>query len=472
MLADAETKIRKLEKGPLQRFKNQNAVLKKYGEDGLKVYKAADGKKTVAQIAAETGVGEELAKEIAEWLVESGMAESEAEAAAEAASARKSKLREIVESESAPPAEPKKGTAKVAYLQVPEEEDEIIPITAGGAQKMAPQEQELAKPETMAKPKAPEPKPAPEEEEEIAPVPEKEEEIAPVEPEAAPPAEEKAEEEENKEEAPAHAEEDKEAPHGDEQEEAEEEELTPVEKTIKEKYGDVGLKVYALIDGQKTAEEIMSETGVSEAKLIEMLEYMEKQGIIKLEHPEAKAAEEAQEEKEKFAPLADQGSAAQAKEPNPVEVPSKLPIDMIKGFQIKTDIVLKFGEKGTKLLDAIDGKASEVDLSVKLGIPIYEVRDILSYFSAKGVVKTRQLSRNDVAKLYGDDCFAVYKKYGREGVLLYELIGKDMGIRQMAKMVTTQKDRFAEMFVFIHKVLGVDIPIDRDVIFAQLEGKK
>ena len=71
-------------------------------------------------------------------------------------------------------------------------------------------------------------------------------------------------------------------------------------------------------------------------------------------------------------------------------------------------------------------------------------------------------------KLYGEDSVSIYKRYGREGVLLYELIGKDIGIKQMARMVTKEKERFADMFIFAHKVLGVDIPIDKEVIYSQL----
>ena len=72
-----------------------------------------------------------------------------------------------------------------------------------------------------------------------------------------------------------------------ESEEEEASELSPVEKIISDKYGDVGLKVYALIDGQRTAEEIMQETGLTEPKLVEILDFMDAQGIIKLDYPKA-----------------------------------------------------------------------------------------------------------------------------------------------------------------------------------------
>jgi hypothetical protein len=76
--------------------------------------------------------------------------------------------------------------------------------------------------------------------------------------------------------------------------------------------------------------------------------------------------------------------------------------------------------------------------------------------------------REYVKKKYGDDGYSIYKKYGREGLMLYELIGKEMSFRQMAGMVTTDKDKAVEMFLFIHEVLGIELPIDREVLMRQL----
>lgn len=67
-----------------------------------------------------------------------------------------------------------------------------------------------------------------------------------------------------------------------------EDNLTQTEKFVKDKYGDVGLKVYQLIDGQRTAEEILKETGLTDVKLLEILNWLGDQGIIKLNYPEKK----------------------------------------------------------------------------------------------------------------------------------------------------------------------------------------
>jgi hypothetical protein len=48
--------------------------------------------------------------------------------------------------------------------------------------------------------------------------------------------------------------------------------LSPLEKIIFNKFGKEGVDVYNLIDGEKTAEQILNETGVSESKLVEILD--------------------------------------------------------------------------------------------------------------------------------------------------------------------------------------------------------
>ena len=80
----------------------------------------------------------------------------------------------------------------------------------------------------------------------------------------------------------------------------------------------------------------------------------------------------------------------------------------------------------------------------------------------------KPLSRTDVRSKYGDDGYAVYKRYGKEGLMLYELIGKEMSIQQMADKITKDKSTIIDMFVFIHQVLGIELPIDRDVLAKQL----
>ncbi|MFA5077717.1 MAG: hypothetical protein WC488_04805 [Candidatus Micrarchaeia archaeon] len=500
--------VKKLEKGPLQRFRNQNAVLKKFGEKGLRLYKAANGKLGCSELCAELGIEPDFADEVAGWLEEQGMAEiigersagkrepgekvaaeeKEEEAPEEApapeekiepAPRPRSRLRDLVEQEM----EKKESGEEI----VPVEEEKAVEEQEAKEAKEEPEEskaeskEETQEAEEEIVPISPEEESAGESEGRWKGAGKKSEDEEPKEGEEG--SEEKTEEPQEDEEVqePGKAEEpigpeqdDPEQPKDRDEEEPgiepeEQRESDPVRKIILDKYGEIGLKVYSLIDGQKNAEEIMNETGVSEAKLIEMLEFMEKQGIIKLEHPESRPAPESEEEKDRFSPLEDSETGTNVRDPNPVEMATKLQGGIFKDIEMRAKVALKYGEKGTKVFDALGkGGRTDIDLSMDLRMPVYEVRNILSFLAGNKAVIMRPLDRKDVVKMYGEDSVSIYKRYGREGVLLYELIGKDMGIKQMAQIVTTEKEKFAEMFIFAHKVLGVEIPIDKDVIYSQL----
>lgn len=463
MAKGSDYNIKKTEKGPLQRFKNQNLILKKYGETGLKIYRAITGKRTVKELQKDLGIEKDVFDSIINYLQEAGMVELTM-----VGLEKKEEKPEVIEEveEEAPEAPP---------------EEEIAPEEVEEVEEEAPEEEvEIEKPEVEA-----EEEEAPEEEEEefveeikpigIEPIEEKEEE-APEEEEGAP------EEEEAEEEV---AEEEEEAPEEEKYEfgeieaetpEEEGEELTPIEKIIKNKYGDIGLQVYTLIDGQKTAEEIMKETGLSESKLIEILDFMDDQGIIKLDYPKAKEKEEAEEvtpeerkeATEAFGPmLGEEAVPEMVTIPSPVEVPVRAPMDIVKSVQMKAKILLKFKEGG-RVFEEIDGRKDVIDIALKLDIPLYRLYDILHFMLDNEMIIMKPETRDAVKKKYGDDGYTVYKRYGRGGLMLYELIGKDLTIKEMADKVTREKAKIVDMFLFIHEVLGIELPIDRSVLERQL----
>lgn len=61
-----------------------------------------------------------------------------------------------------------------------------------------------------------------------------------------------------------------------------------VRRLVKGEAGEIGLRVYDLIDGKRTAEEIMNITGLGETRLVDILDIFVEQGIICLEHPKVK----------------------------------------------------------------------------------------------------------------------------------------------------------------------------------------
>ncbi|MCI0503132.1 hypothetical protein L0Y65_00300 [Candidatus Micrarchaeota archaeon] len=561
MAKGGDYRIKKLEKGPLQRFKNQNLLIKKYGEVGLQIYKAITGKRTTRELQKDLGVEDSMFDQVLSYMQDAGMVELEPTTGKEAASAEAAatapeetaggegepekaeeekpsrNLEEIppeeeVEPEGEPPPLEEKPRKKAGEDEAPGEgispeepppEEEAQPGEGETLEAEAPQEEEFA----FEEPREAKKKPKPAEEEisfeEIKPIEFGEEEGRPAEKtapgrrrmgtRAGPDAEsETAEEiepvgfEPEEPEAPP-PEPEPEAPPEDEggisyEEEAppkypEEPELSPVEKIISDKYGDIGLQVYSLIDGQRTAEEIMRDTGLTEPKLVEILDFMDEQGIIKLDYPKgAGAGAPAQppsgagfggpqaagpamqqapppgqrKEEGGFNPLTEgEESLDEARGvASPVEVPIKAPMDIVKSVQTKAKIMLKYGDKGSKLMEQLDGKNDLIDISLKLDVPLFTIYDMLRFMMESGMIIMKPMSRADVRKKYGDDGYAVYKKFGKEGLMLYELIGKELTIRQMADKITRDKAKIIDMFIFIHKVLGIELPIDRDVLSKQL----
>ncbi len=465
MAEKADYIIKKTEKGPLQRFKNQNLLLKKFGELGLKVYRAITGKRTVEELKKDLALDENIFYPVIDYMKEAEMVELVPAGAKEQPAEK-------------PPA------AKAAKKPARKEEPEEVPEEM---------EEKPVLPEEAEEEKRIEEVEEKEEEgffEEIKPIGEIEEEKEKkTEEEAAgeaPAGEEEAEVEERGEEEAEQPEEEvsigEEAPAEEEEFRFEEpEEENDVEKTIKKKYGDIGLQVYNLIDGQKTAEEIMKEVGISESKLIEILDFLDKEGIIKLEYPggkkEAKEKEpaavpKAEAEEGGFAPMLEMEKEGMPKEtvtiPNPVELPVRLPLDVIKSVQVNANVLLKFKDEGKRVLGAVDGERDVVEIAIKLEIPLYRVYEILNYLIENVVVALKPMTRDVVKKKYGEDAFTIYKKYGREGLMLYELIGRDLSFKEMVARTTTDKQKALDMFLFIHEVLGIELPLDREILAKQI----
>ena len=497
MAEGSDYRIEKMEKGALQRFKNQNLLLKKFGEVGLQVYKVITGRRTSEELRKDLDMDSAQFAQILKYMEEAGMvkltplgkgAASEEEAVPEEEEAPKRKKKAAPPAEEIAPEEEAPEEELAPELEIEEE--------APKKKKKAPEPEEAAPEEEAPEEEAEEPAPKKRKgaEEEIVPeeiVPELGEEEAPKKKKKAPePEEEEAapegpapEEEAGEEAAPKRkktAEEEfapEELQFGGEPEPVPEKGGEDVEKIIRDRYGDIGIRVYNLIDGQKTAEEIMEETGLSEAKLVEILDFLDEQGIIKLEYPkgkpEAAPSEEAPKEMatEEFAPMIEgeeDTDKAPIKEVSPDIAPAKTPVPIVKSVQVRAKTMLRYGDAGDKVLSAIDGKADVIDLALKLNVPLYKIVEMVTFVRDEGGVLLNTVPRTEVRRKYGDDGFTVYKKYGKEGLMLYELIGKEFTVKEMADKVMTDKAKVVDMFLFIYEVLGIELPINKEALMKQL----
>ncbi len=489
MARGSDYKITKLEKGPLQRFKNQNLLIKKFGETGLQIYKAITGKRTSSELRKDLGIDQILFDQILNYMQDAGMVQ----------------MLPVSGKESKDEISDEEETIKSKYKTTKETEDtedtsnEITPVTSeepdpSSSRKKTKKkaDSEVVEPEPQEEPEPQKSKNTSSTSDEITPIEFESEQAGDSEPDSSNNSSSNTvSDEESTQEIPV------EQPSETKNEEIEfstfeedkpklqeESNLSPVEKIISDKYGDIGLRVYTLIDGQRTAEEIMKDTGLTEPKLVEILDFMDEQGIIKLDYPKgggssspsqpsftsSQTAPQPKQTESGFVPMieGDESLDEARAVPSPIELPIKAPLDIVKSVQMKAKIMLKFSNKGTKILVLMDGKNDILDISLKLDMPLHEISEIIRFMLENGMVIMKPMSRADVRKKYGDDGYSVYKRYGKEGLMLYELIGKDLTIKQMAEKITTDKAKIIDMFIFIHQVLGIELPIDKEVLSKQL----
>ncbi|MDD5096142.1 MAG: hypothetical protein PHY95_01370 [Candidatus ainarchaeum sp.] len=510
--------IKKLEETGVQMLKNKNKLLKKFGKPGLKAYRSITRKGvSFEELAEKSGLPAEQLSEIIEFMEKGGIAEVSGALPPREEKKVQSKPIAAAPPEEAPPEMP---MARVPPLSAPRP-PLAPPPRAPEARRAAARAPGMIRPisdEEIGKEekKALEEERAPPEEKEAPPPPAAQkppkrprggispiqfEEKAPTPPAPPPRAPEQPPE------APARP---PRAPPAPPREE--EEFLTPSEKAIKDRYGETGLMVYSFIDGQRTAEQIMREAGVTEAQLIEMLDFMEKKGIIRLEHPERKRAPSppprappprmappvagskppmgapprlgksptaAQAPKSMFAPMVEEQPTLSGPitDKELASVSLDIPVKTTKGnilleVQAKAQLIIKFGKSYSRAYEMIDGTKDVVDLSMAVKLPIYKIYDMLMFLQGMKAVMLKPAARDDIRKKYGEDGYSVYKKYGREGVLLYQLIGKEMSLKEMAALTTTDPSKVIDMFMFIHKLLGIELPIDEDVLRERLGIKK
>ncbi|MBM3229391.1 hypothetical protein FJZ26_03080 [Candidatus Parvarchaeota archaeon] len=546
-MADGDVFITKLEKGPMDRFKNRNMVLEKFGEQGTDIYDAIGKGISANQLASSLQIEEETLVQVLEFLEQ----------------------KKIISVGAA-----KEGKEEQESKKQPVKKQALYKRRAGQQQDLAWEE----KSETQSQEPEPEAKEATEgqegvgEDKLIKPHFEAQE-PAYLEPEASSRqarrkepkglqemAESKSEEEEEK--AAQEAKGDSGGPGGQEglenegsdelkygredeeesskqqdegqegsietpsQQEKEMEQnlqmqqsdlqsqelskYSPIEKIIFNKFGKTGVLVYTLIDGEKTAEEIMLETGLSEIKLVEILEFMENQGIIKLEKPAAEGGSggagggpgepsapdspdedkdgatdaggpesEDSESKSPFHPFVEQDTGALVAPENvstlpefadivPIDVPISAPANPISQTALKAQLFLKFKAHGNSVLALVDGKNDTIAISLSTRLSLEQVDDILGFLGMHKAVYFKPLSRDEIKNKYGEDGLAIYKKFGREGVILYELIGKEQSIKEIIIRSKVEPKHAVDIVLFIHTLLGIDIPLTRDVLFKQL----
>ena len=447
-------KITKPKKSPLEVIRDQNLLLKKFGEKGLMVYRLIGSDTTVGELMDITGLSEKELTDIIEFMEENRMIDIIGEKP-ESPSPETEGMGGVP-SESVSKEE---GLSEETVGQTPEPVGEVVP-----SQPEETEEEGVVQPPEIVPPQIPETTEEMERVEAEQTSETKHEEVPEV-PSPPLPGEIKTEEIELPEESTEMEKEgsSEEVPEG----------LSEVERKIYERFGEVGVKVYNLIDGERTAEEILKETGISELKLIEILEFLDENGIIKLEKPSehrprldllepitARAEEEFQIDETEV--------QTETVEKIPIDLPVKTRLGFLDRVKLIFGLRRKFGNKGKKIYEMIDGKNNVIDLAVKNKVSIYFVDAIMEYLSEKKAAKFRTLKRDEILARYGEEGLTIYKKYGRDGVYIYELIGRIPSFKELVAVSGMNPERVIDIFIYIHKVLNIDLPLSKEMLYKEI----
>jgi len=272
---------------------------------------------------------------------------------------------------------------------------------------------------------------------------------------------------------------------GEEEEEKEEEQVetkTQVyERKLREEFGEKGVKIYRLIDGRKNAEQIMKEVGVNEDTIIKVFEFMEKEGMIKLEHPGSKNKEDKvqetkmkEETKRKMEPISETSTSSTKKiiidDIIPIDVPIIKKQSLPDKMGLEAKLLARFGGKALRINTKMNDEKDVVGLAIEMGISLDELDEILYSISNAGGCTFATLSNEDIKKRYGDEAFELYEEFGRDGIMLYELIGK-MNMVDIIKFSKIDTRKAAKIIYKTNLLLGID-DIDEETIYKSIRDIK
>lgn len=151
-----------------------------------------------------------------------------------------------------------------------------------------------------------------------------------------------------------------------------------------------------------------------------------------------------------------------------VRLPVRKSIGLFGKLKLEAELLHHFGQKGMSLFSLINGERTDIELSKEARLRLSEVDKILEFLAKDGWVEMHALSQDELREHYGDEGIAISDVYGRDGIYIYELIDRKATIKDIIGLSGIEPARGVEIFAFIHKVLGIDIPLDREALYKQL----
>lgn len=408
--------------GAFERYKLEKELHERYGEEGIRVYLLVDGTATVEEVMGKAGVNEERMRDIVSFLQQKGALKGEVIAPTKILTPEEEK--------------PQKELPPIPLIKTEEKSSALEAMMTKEAEKAPKPEVAEAKPvEVLQKPEQVE-----------------------MQPQRIP--------------------------------------KTPLERKLFDKFGEAGLTVYSLIDESKTPRDILAQTKMSEEELVRILEFMNSEGIIRLEKPKEAMEKPIIKTPPQPPPLETQPAPPLEKKevkvelPKPVEKPSPPPpvekpspvtfdrteiylptavgMNLLTKLKVEGEILRKYGNEGVKAFSSMNGKRTTVRIVKEVKINPAHLDDLIAYLMQKGAVKLKQLTPQEIKETYGEEGLSIYNKYKRDGILLYELIDKKANLKDIVRTSGIEPRLAVEIFAFIHKVLGLEIPLDKELLYKQL----
>ena len=134
---------------------------------------------------------------------------------------------------------------------------------------------------------------------------------------------------------------------------------------------------------------------------------------------------------------------------------------------LEAKLLAKFGPKSLRILGKINNESDVTKIAIENAINIDELDEMLYSISNGGGCTFATLSEEDVDRRYGDEALEIYKKYGRDGILIYELIGKMDSIKKMVDFAKIDPKKAVEIILEINKLLGIEGVTKKD-LYAEL----
>jgi len=249
------------------------------------------------------------------------------------------------------------------------------------------------------------------------------------------------------------------------------------EKKVFEKFGGEGLEAYRLLDTNADPGQIPAKLGISQEKMAELVEFMEAEGLVKLGKP-GEGTQKARPKRLDYnfetpkSPEERQAAENAKKRMRPPAVPEKKPLGIVAKIRLEAGLIKKFGAPGKAIYDSIDGSKPTVRLAKESRKGFAAVDAVLDFLASQNAVTLRELTPQEMKEKYGEEGVAICDLYGRDGLLVYDLIDKRATIKDIVRASGLEPRNGVEILAFIHRILGVDIAFDSNAILASLEAEK